>query len=574
MARDPERERDERLDDVEARLARLETVVVDRVLPAIDAAPFLRPAPAEPWLPRPIPTGPRPAPPRLPTSDDPLLGDERPGGASEPAVRSPGPRAPRPTGGPPGLASRGPSTSPPSDPPGATDAPPARRRAPNPPENPGATPMPRRDLERFVGVAVLGRVGIGALMLAAGYFAQWTYVRIPPVGRVGLIYGLAALLIGTGALLRRRVTPTFIGILWGGGTAVAYLAGVVARLRYDLVDSTTALAMLLGASVLGEALARRAKLEGVAWVAISGAVVAPLLVGSTADHRTALLVYLLAVYAWAMFVTRRRGWWLTGAVAFAGNVVVATAWLTTSGAADVSTFLHVHAYLVGWTVPFALATLRRPQRTSPYVPVVGGVLLAAELLLVFAAQPGPIGLARWFAPVAGAGWAAAAFVLRRFAGPAGALHRWCARIGGALLVLGAISACARGGGAELAQRGPLVGLLGVAALALLGRPRLGVGDGIAFAAALVVTALTALGSFSHDVPWRLLPIVTASLVVWYGRSSAWRVAAFVVAGFGAGSLVPATAQPGFVLVSGFAAAAAVAILGFARAWTMPRRTGD
>lgn len=574
MGRDQERERDERLDDLEARLTRLETVVVDRLLPALDAAPFVRPAPAGPWLPRPLPTGTRPAQPRLPTSDEPLLRDDAADVAPATAARPPASPPPLPTRDAPGLASPEPSTATPSDTPEAPDAPPPRRRDPNPLWNPGATPAPRRDLERFVGVAVLGRVGIGALMLAAGYFAQWTYVRIPPEGRVGLIYSLAALLIGAGALLRRRVAPTFIGILWGGGTAVAYLAGVVARLRYDLVDPTTALAMLVGASMLGDALARKAKLEGVALVAISGAVVAPLLVGSTADHRTALLVYLLAVYAWGMFVARQRGWWLTGVAAFCGNVVVATAWLTTSGRADVSTYLHVHAYLVGWTVPFALATLRRRERTTPYVPVVGATLLVIELLLVFAAQPGPTGLARWFAPIAGAGWAAAALVFRRFAGPEGSLHRWFARIAGGLLVLGAISAFVHGGVRVLAQRGPLVGLLGVAALALLGRRRLGVGDGIAFAAALVVTTLSAVGSLSPEVSWRLLPIVTASLVVWFGRSSAWRVAGFVVAAFGAGGLVPALERPGFVLVSGFAAAAAVAILGFARAWTLPRRTGD
>ena len=99
MARDPERERDERLDDLEARLARLETVVVDRLLPALDAAPFLRPAPAEPWLPRPLPTGTRPAQPRLPTSDEPLLGDDPTDVA--PATPARPPASPPPAGCPP-----------------------------------------------------------------------------------------------------------------------------------------------------------------------------------------------------------------------------------------------------------------------------------------------------------------------------------------------------------------------------------------------------------------------------------------------------------------------------------------
>ncbi|MFO0931590.1 MAG: DUF2339 domain-containing protein [Planctomycetota bacterium] len=575
MDRDQERERDERLDDLEARLTRLETVVVDRLLPVLDAAPFLRTAPAEPWLPRPLPTGTRPAQPRLPTSDDPLLGDDATDVAPAAAARPPASPPPLPTRDAPGLASPEPSTSTPSDPPEAPDAPPTPRRAPDPRWSPGATPAPRRDLERFVGVAVLGRVGIGALMLAAGYFAQWTYVRIPPVGRVGLIYALAALLVGAGALLRRRVAPTFIGILWGGGTAVAYLAGVVARLRYDLVDPTTALAMLVGASMLGDALARKARLEGVALVAISGAVVAPLLVGSTADHRTALLVYLLAVYAWGMFVARQRGWSLAGIVALCGNVLVASLWLASNGGHDVSTYLHVHAYLVGWTLPLVLASVRSRVRTAPFVPLVGAMLLLAELILAGVSQGGPYGLARWFSVVAGAGWAAAALALRGAAGPDGTLHRWFARIAGGLLVVGAVFACVQDGPSTLAERGPLVGLLAVASLSLLARPRLGVGDGVAFAAALVATALTALGSFSDEFAWRLVPIATAMLVVVFGSSSPWRVAGFVVAAAGAAVAVPVRwVDPGFLLVGGFGAAAVVAAIGFVRAATLPDPRGD
>src|SRR5687768_2309796 len=138
-------------------------------------------------------------------------------------------------------------------------APPAR--PPSPPRSHAARKdvmsTSGRDLERFVGVSILGRVGVAALLLAAGYFAQWTYVRIPPVARVASIYGLAVLLIGAGFFVRRRTSGLYVGILWGGGVAAAYLAGVVARIRYDLVGPVEAVAMLAAACVAGEILARR-----------------------------------------------------------------------------------------------------------------------------------------------------------------------------------------------------------------------------------------------------------------------------------------------------------------------------
>ncbi len=425
-------------------------------------------------------------------------------------------------------------------------------------------------------MAVLGRVGIAALLLAAGYFAQWTYGRIPPVARVASVYGLAGLLISVGAFLRGRVAPTYVGILWGGGAAAAYLAGVAARLRYDLVGPTTALAMLAGASVLGDFLARRAKLQGLAIVAIAGAGLAPLLVASGTDGRTGLLVYLLAVYAWGVFVAKRRGWATAWAVGLVTNVVVAALWFGTYGRADVSTWTHVHVYLLGWSLP-AVATAMQPGRLkADHARIVGALLLVVELVLTFWCVGGTEALARWFAPVMGLVWAGVALAVRWRGGPDGVLHRWLARTSGMALLFASVFAFQRTShGTVLAETALLVALAGLAGIALWSRRVVGVGDGIAFAAAVVAAGGIALGGFSDLIAWRLVALVPALVLVAGGRSSAWRVAALIVAACAAGAVVPPRSiADGYLPLAGYAAAMWSAIVATGRARRAPGPAGD
>jgi len=439
-----------------------------------------------------------------------------------------------------------------------------------------ADAAPRRDLERFVGVAVLGRVGIAALLLAAGYFAQWTYGRIPPVARVVSIYGLAGLLIGVGAFLRGRVAPTFLGILWGGGAAAAYLAGVAARLRYGLVDPTTALAMLAGASALGDLLARRAKLQGLAIVAIAGAGLAPLLVAGGTDSRTGLLVYLLAVYAWGVFVARRRGWTVAWGVGFLATVAVAALWFETYGRADASTWTHVHLYLLGWSLPVCATAMRAGGLKPFHARLVGALLLVAECLLTFWGVGSTEALARGFVPAMGLVWAGVALAVRRRGGPDGVLHRGLARTSGMMLVFAAVFAFQGIPSAGvLARTGPLVALAALAVLALQSRRVFGVGDGIAFTAAVVAMGGTALGGLAEATAWRAVALVPALAVVVGGRSSAWRVAALIVAACAAGAVVPPRSiADGYVPLAGYAAAAFVAFVATARARRTPGPVGD
>ena len=62
---------------------------------------------------------------------------------------------------------------------------PRPRSTPSPrPEPRTHTPASPPDWERFFGLAVLGRICVAAVLLAAGYFAQLAYKGLPPFGKV------------------------------------------------------------------------------------------------------------------------------------------------------------------------------------------------------------------------------------------------------------------------------------------------------------------------------------------------------------------------------------------------------
>ena len=393
------------------------------------------------------------------------------------------------------------------------------------PERATHAPAPPVDWERFFGLAVLGRVGVGAVLLAAGYFAQLAYREMSDLGRVISIYGLAAAFVGVGQLVRARVAPRYVALLWGGGAAAAYLAGAVARLRYELVGDAMGLVLLIGASTLGTVLARKLRHVSLASIALAGAFAAPMLTASTLEHASFVLVYLLALHGWSAWVEHRWSWTSARAVGVAGTLLVGGVWLSRHGALDTATYLHVHLYLFGLMAPELLRVFRS-ERVSPERQLALPLALAAAegvLLLSTTNFHTTTGVVLpWTAVLAGAAWCGLALVLapRALTSQGSVLVRGLARVGGVLLALGAFT-LSRAVTPEFPLHPITVAVLattGAAVLLLALRRRLGVGE---LAASVAVSLATAVLITHPDATrvFRLLPVVLAAAawLVWTSR---------------------------------------------------------
>ena len=232
-----------------------------------------------------------------------------------------------------------------------------------------------RDLENLLGAAVLGRLGIAAVVLAAGYFAQLAYRHMTDVSKVGALYGVSAMLLGLGIWLRKRAPRSYIALMWGGSLAVAYIAGVAARLRYDLVSAPVALLMLTGASAYGQYLAYKLKHKTLATVALAGAFSAPLLVDAPTNQSWFLCAYLLLLHTWSAWCQRKWSWDSARLVGIVGTILVAGVWLSGYGPADTTAYLCCYLYVAGLIAPEWLAAMKGRDATPSQVVFVSLLLL-------------------------------------------------------------------------------------------------------------------------------------------------------------------------------------------------------
>lgn len=409
----------------------------------------------------------------------------------------------------------------------ASPPPPAPTSAPTPPAAParprrapalvraGAAKAPR-DLERFVGVAVLGRIGIAAVLLAAVYFGQLGWREITPAAKVGVVYALAGALVGVGAAVRRKASRLYVAMLFGGGTAAMYLAGVLARLAFHIVGPLEGLVMLAAACATGQFLAHRARMQVLAIVALGGAFAAPLLVGSPTDARTSLLVYLLALHAWAAFAERSFGWKGARVVGVLGTTIVALAWLVAHGGVDASTYVHLHAYFFGLTAPeWGRAILGRELAAGRARVVLVFALLFEGLVFLPIFVAGALGARFEAVPVASdvipaiaLVWTALAVLARRRTNAPIATSRVPAHLA-ALLLVPAVCFVGYGRGLEEPALATLALVL-LAALSIglrVARARFGLSAAAPLCAALVALGIVAAHGIASDVPPQALHLL-------------------------------------------------------------------
>ncbi len=424
---------------------------------------------------------------------------------------------------------------------------PAARHAPEPKPAPKPTPQPAKeplDWERFFGLAVLGRVGVAAVLLAAGYFAQLAYRGLPPLGKVLSIYALGGAFLGVGAWLRPKVATRYVAMLWGGGAASLYLAAVAAHLRYDLVGDTFALLLLAAASAVGLGLARVIRHQTLASVALAGAIAAPLIADASLAKGSFLMVYLLLLHGLGAWAEERWKWVVPRMVALLGVGVVVMRWLQLHGGVDVPTFLLLHGYLLGLAAPEFIQVARRQPLSSERRLAVPLSLAIAEFVL-FSATFGGSASAAVVMLLAGVFWTGLACVLIGFARDHGnaALVRGVAQVGGVLTAIAVVGATqALPAAFPLASETVIVwgcALVALGALALRGH--LGVGE-LTGAVAVPIACVTSFLPRDPNHVFILFPVAcaTAAAITVFGRHV---VARAVTAWFGLIAL-------GFGLIAG------------------------
>ena len=238
------------------------------------------------------------------------------------------------------------------------------------------TSAPARDLESRIGGEWLTWIGVLAIFFGTAFFLAVKLGEHPLAGQgqvwVGL--GVAVAFLGTGRLVAGR-SGLFLGQgLLGGGTALVFLSIFAASAFHHVIGSTTAYALLAGASLLGAVLALAEGSRTVAGLTLTGALVTPLLLEPTSAHPL-YFPYIAFVNLGAVLVRIRRNWPGLVLGAFLGTAFLVLFWWDESYGPDTRTQALAGVGVL-WLLYVALPFVARS--THPVWRLASSVLVLAN----------------------------------------------------------------------------------------------------------------------------------------------------------------------------------------------------
>lgn len=182
-------------------------------------------------------------------------------------------------------------------------APPVARPVARRPRRPQPAPI---DWERFVGRRVLGWVAVGLLLLSASFFVKYAFeVAFGPTARVATAAAVGLGLCLLGGRLARRGYRLACSMASSAGLLVLYLAVYASFGFYTLLTPTAGAAVLAVILAEGVLMSLAYRARPLAYLAVIGALLIPVLVPTDRDHYAALFLYLAVVNVAAAALTNR-----------------------------------------------------------------------------------------------------------------------------------------------------------------------------------------------------------------------------------------------------------------------------
>ena len=189
----------------------------------------------------------------------------------------------------------------------------------------------RVDLEQLIGQRAAPLVAAVALGLAGLMFFKYSidHGLFPPWSRVvvGAIAGLAAV-VSSERLRRRDFARTADGLA-AGGLVVLYATWWAAGVRYELIPSGLAFALMVATTAAGCALSWRHGSEAIAIIGLAGGFATPVLLASGQDRPIGLFGYVLLLDLALLYLARARVWRRLVLLSFGATVFFEAYWIFT-----------------------------------------------------------------------------------------------------------------------------------------------------------------------------------------------------------------------------------------------------
>ena len=194
-------------------------------------------------------------------------------------------------------------------------------------ETPPEIPINKEQYQEESSVKILGRIGIGALVLGIASFLKYAFDNnwISPTGRIVIGVLVGAILIGIGQYFRKKY-ETFSSVMFGGGIAILYLSFFAAHNFYNLLDPLNTGVLMFLVTVLIFVFSFLNKDNKLAIFAVIGGFVTPYLIGATGNNMMEIFTYLTILNVGVLSISLFKKWPELVALAIIGTGINFATW--------------------------------------------------------------------------------------------------------------------------------------------------------------------------------------------------------------------------------------------------------
>jgi uncharacterized membrane protein len=178
-------------------------------------------------------------------------------------------------------------------------------------------------LERFLGINVINKIGIGLIILAVIFASQYTYRMIGDTMKSVLIFALGAVMIGIGEFLGRKKANVFsLGVV-AGGVAVTYIALTVSYFTFNLFAPHIAALICAGITAVAFFLSIRHNSQVIATFSLIGGFLPIMAVEGALNYTMTFsaMAYFVILGGFALTLSFKKKWIVTAFFGLTLNIL-------------------------------------------------------------------------------------------------------------------------------------------------------------------------------------------------------------------------------------------------------------
>ena len=208
----------------------------------------------------------------------------------------------------------------PASPAGPPPLPPIDARPASPP------PPEKKSLELNLGGKWIGWVGGIMVIVSVGLFLSAIYEQITPMFRLAIGIGLGIASIAAGELVLRRGYNALFQSLTGMGIGIFYVCIFFSFRFWEISGATASFGLAILVTLAGIVLAVSHNAPAIAFLAVLGGFLSPVLFSEGGNHPYILFIYVAILDLVALGAAYYRRWRALDVMSFAGTIIMYLGW--------------------------------------------------------------------------------------------------------------------------------------------------------------------------------------------------------------------------------------------------------